>query len=168
MASTRSATDTFSLTSSGKACLVGSLQPLGDGCAAAGQVRKAQLEQQYNQRLPAIPAIPTPRGPPPAPMPGMFPPGPPFAQPQFYPPPAAMGGPPRGPGGPAMGGMYPQMVPRGIPQVRLLSHLLAGPFAHLLRLPPATTGICHACVFLIEMPGACRRVRTALCRCAHA
>ena len=65
-----------------------------------------------------MPALPTPRGPPPGPMPGMFPPTPPFGQPQFYPPPAAMQ--PRGPPGPPIGGMYgpPQMMPaRGMPQV---------------------------------------------------
>lgn len=80
-----------------------------------GQVRKAQLEQLHNQRMPAMPAMPTPRAAPPGPMPGMFPPAPPYGQPQFYPPPAM---PPRGPAGPAMGGMYgAPMVPRGMPQV---------------------------------------------------
>ncbi|KAK9811006.1 hypothetical protein WJX73_005608 [Symbiochloris irregularis] len=95
-------------------------KPMYVALAQRLDVRKEQLAQLHNQRLPTpMSGMSTPRGPPPGPgmnMPGMFPPQAPFGQPQFYPPPAAHMQ-PRGPPGPPMGGMYPQMVPpRGMPQ----------------------------------------------------
>jgi polyadenylate-binding protein len=87
-------------------------KPMYVALAQRRDVRKAQLEQQYNaQRIPG-PPIPGPRGPG-APLPGMFPPQAQFA-PQFYGGPGQMS--PNRPNGPGVGALYPQMVPRGMPQ----------------------------------------------------
>lgn len=80
------------------------------------EVRRQQLEQQYNATPRASPALPGRAGAPaaPVPMPGVFPPNAVQFQPQFYGgPPNAYGPGPQGPrGGPQVGyggPMYPQV-----------------------------------------------------------
>ena len=82
------------------------------------EVRRQQLEQQYNATPRAAPQLPGRAGAPaaPVPMPGVFPPNAVQFQPQFYGPPANAYGPgPQGPrGGPQVGyggPMYPQVSP---------------------------------------------------------
>ena len=82
------------------------------------EVRRQQLEQQYNTTPRAAPQLPGRAGAPaaPVPMPGVFPPNAVQFQPQFYGPPANVYGPgPQGPrGGPQVGyggPMYPQVSP---------------------------------------------------------
>lgn len=84
-------------------------KPIYVALAQLRDIRKAQLEQQYNapRLTPAMPGPPQGgRGPP---IPGMFPQ--PQFQPHFYAGPAPMGPPPGRPAGPGMGQMYPPMVP---------------------------------------------------------
>ena len=85
-------------------------KPIYVALAQLRDIRKAQLEQQYNvPRMASAMAVPPQagRGPP---IPGMFPPQPQF-QPQFYGGPGPMGPPPGRPNGPGLGQMYPPMVP---------------------------------------------------------
>lgn len=92
-------------------------KPMYVALAQRRDVRKAQLQAQYNPAAaPPRPIAPVP-GRPPAPvqpMPGMFPPGqmpPPYGAPYYQPP--GMAPPPRGPpGGAGVGPIYPSpMVP---------------------------------------------------------
>lgn len=85
-------------------------KPLYVALAQRKEVRRAQLEQQYAQRV----ALSARQGGPGGPMPGMFPPGAP--PPMFYGGPPGAGG--MGPPGPRGGMMYQQMLPRGMPQGR--------------------------------------------------
>lgn len=75
------------------------------------EMRKVQLEQQYNQRLPLVPA--GGRGP--GPMPGMYPPA--GAQPMYFQP-GPMGGRGMPNGAPAPYGYPPMMGGRGAPSFR--------------------------------------------------
>ena len=75
------------------------------------EMRKVQLEQQYNQRLPLVPA--GGRGP--GPMPGMYPPA--GAQPLYFQP-GPMGGRGMPNGAPAPYGYPPMMGGRGAPSFR--------------------------------------------------
>lgn len=111
-------------------------KPIYVALAQRKDVRKAQLEQQYNspRMAPPLPGPPG-RG---APLPGMFPQQ---FQPQFYAGPGPMAPPGGRPNGPGMGAMYPQMVgPRG-----MVSHV------------PRAGGLCRArvCCFTKNSVFAC-------------
>lgn len=95
-------------------------KPMYVALAQRRDVRKAQLQAQYNpaatQPRPIAPLSGRPPAGPTPPMPGMFPPGqmpPPYGTPYYQPP--GMAPPPRGPpGGAGVGPMYPgPMVPMG-------------------------------------------------------
>jgi polyadenylate-binding protein len=100
-------------------------KPMYVALAQRRDVRKAQLQAQYNPAATAPRPMPPLGARPPAgpatPMPGMFPAGqmpPPYAPPYYQPP--GMAPPARGaPGAPGVGPMYPPMVMgRGMPGVR--------------------------------------------------
>ena len=91
-------------------------KPIYVTLAQRRDVRKAQLEQQYNQARIATDMVGPPvRGPP---LPGMFAQQPQYA-PQFYAPTGPMGPQGRGPAGPPMAPMYAPMMGRGVSLISL-------------------------------------------------